>query len=175
MKESIWQIEWTEKYEIQKYSGEPMQSLFGTGAMLYSLRAACVSWHDYWNASHMTVIKVVDGGLRILGARASASPQTNLSICLYYLATYDDVIKRKHFPCYWPFVRGIHRSPVNPPLKGQWRGALMFSLICAWTNGWVNNREAGDLRSYRAHHDVAVNTLIKGQLSVFSSSSGQPF
>ena len=31
---------------------------------------------------------------------------------------------------------GIHRSPVNSPHKGQWRGALMFSLICAWTNGW---------------------------------------
>ena len=37
----------------------------------------------------------------------------------------------EHFPRYWPFVRGIHRSPVNSPHKGQWRGALMFSLICA--------------------------------------------
>ena len=43
----------------------------------------------------------------------------------------DDVIKWKHFPRYWPFVRGIHRSPVNSPHKGQWRGALMFSLIYA--------------------------------------------
>ena len=69
---------------------------------------------------------------------------------------HDDVIKWKHFPRYWPFVRGIHRSPVNSPLKGQWRGALMFSLICVWINGWVNNREAGDLRRYRAHYDVTV-------------------
>ena len=58
---------------------------------------------------------------------------------------HDDVFKWKHFPRYWPFVRGIHRFPVNSPHKGQWRGALMFSLICVWTNGWVNNREAGDL------------------------------
>ena len=43
---------------------------------------------------------------------------------------HDDVIKWKHFPRNWPFVRGIHRSPVNSPNKGQWRGALMFSLIC---------------------------------------------
>ena len=52
----------------------------------------------------------------------------------------DDVIKWKHFPCYpgyWPFVRGIHRSPVNSPHKGQWRGALIFSLICVWINDWV--------------------------------------
>ena len=73
---------------------------------------------------------------------------------------HDDVIKWKHFPCYWPFVRGIHRSPVNSPVnsphKGQWRGDLMFSLICVWTNDWVNNRGAGDLRRYRSHYDVTV-------------------
>ena len=57
---------------------------------------------------------------------------------------------------YWPCVRGIHRWPVNSPHKGQGRGALMFSLICAWINGWVNNREAGHLRPYRAHYDVTV-------------------
>ena len=43
---------------------------------------------------------------------------------------HDDVIKWKHFPRYWPFVRGIHRSPVNSPHKGQGRGALLFTLIC---------------------------------------------
>ena len=60
------------------------------------------------------------------------------------------------FPLYWPFVRGLHRCPVNSPHKGQWRGALMFYLICAWINGWVKNREAGDLRRCRAHYDVIV-------------------
>ena len=52
--------------------------------------------------------------------------------------------------------RVIHRSPVNSPHKGQWRGALMFSLICAWINGWVNNGEAGDLRRHRVHYDVTI-------------------
>ena len=47
-------------------------------------------------------------------------------------------------------------SPVNYPHKGQWRRALMFSSICAWINGWVNNREAGYLRHHRAHYDVTV-------------------
>ena len=69
---------------------------------------------------------------------------------------YDDVIKCTHFPRYWPFVRGIYRSPVNSPHKGQWRGALMFSLIFARINGWVNNGEAGDLRRHRAHYNVIV-------------------
>ena len=72
------------------------------------------------------------------------------------IMNHDDVIKWKHFPRYWPFVQGIHRSPVNSPHKGQWRGALMFSLICLWINGSVNNREVGHLRRYRAHYDVSV-------------------
>ena len=41
---------------------------------------------------------------------------------------------------------GNHRSPVNSYHKGQWRGALIFPLICTWTSSWANNREAGDLR-----------------------------
>ena len=123
---------------------------------------------------------------------------------------HDDVIKWKHFPRYWSFVRWIHRSPVNSPHRGQGRGALMFfncvfypvlflysitmknvflfpcgcilscfhglsfcsvlvsddeikkinhlmfSLIWAWINGWVSNREAGDLIHHRAHYDVTV-------------------
>ena len=51
---------------------------------------------------------------------------------------------------------GNSPGPVNSPHKGQWRGALMFSLICVWINDWVNNHEAGDLRRYRAHYDVTV-------------------
>ena len=30
---------------------------------------------------------------------------------------HDDAIKWKHFPRYWPFVRGIHRSPVTSPQR----------------------------------------------------------
>ena len=69
---------------------------------------------------------------------------------------HDDVIKWKHFPCYWPFVWGIHRSPVNSPNKVQWCRALMFCLICTWVRGWVNNVEASDLRHHHAHYDVIV-------------------
>ena len=57
------------------------------------------------------------------------------AMCYMLHAINDDVIKWKHFPRYWPFVWGIHRPPVNSPHKGQWRGALMFSLICARING----------------------------------------
>ena len=53
------------------------------------------------------------------------------SVFVQWSLCNDDVIKWKHFPRYWPFVRGIHRSPVNSPHKDQRGGALMFSLICA--------------------------------------------
>ena len=80
-------------------------------------------------------------------------PLANWSLVSISPSHYD-IIKWKHLPRNWPFVRGIHRSPVNSPLKGQWRGALVFSLICAWINGWVNNRQAGDLRRHGVHYDV---------------------
>ena len=91
--------------------------------------------------------------------RICAQLGSALFCCVYVIICWwihDDVIKWKHFPRNWPFVRGIHRSPVNSPHKGQWRGALILSLICVWINDWVNNREAGDLRRYRAHYDVIV-------------------
>ena len=71
-----------------------------------------------------------------------------------------NVIKWKHFPHYWPFVLGIHRSPVNSPHQSQWSGALVFSLIWPWINRWVNKLEAGDLRRHRPHYDVILMILI---------------
>ena len=82
---------------------------------------------------------------------------------------HDAVIKRKHFPQYWLFVRGIHWSIPHTHLphhhnphnhnyhhKGQWRRVLMFSLISASTNGWAKHRDVGDLWRHRAHYDVTV-------------------
>ena len=66
-------------------------------------------------------------------------------------------------PRYWPFVRGIHRSPVNSLHKCQWPGALMLPLTCAWINSWVNNGKAGDLRRHCAHYDVIVMHAINVQ------------
>ena len=83
---------------------------------------------------------------------------------IVHKSRHDDVIKWTHFPRYCPFVRGIHRWPVNSPHKGQRRGALVFSLICDWINSWVNNRDVGDLRRYRAHYDYIV---LEGAVSVF--------
>ena len=59
----------------------------------------------------------------------------------------DDVIKWKHFPRYRPFVRGIRRSPANSLAKVSHVELWVFRWSAPWINGWVNNRQAGDLSS----------------------------
>ena len=59
-------------------------------------------------------------------------------------------------PLWGEFTHHRGPSPVNSPHKGQWCGALMFSLICAWINSWVNNWDAGDLKHHCAHYDVTI-------------------
>ena len=97
---------------------------------------------------------------------------------------------------YWSLVQRIHRWPMNPmmtssngnifrvtghlcgeftspgkfPTQSQWRGALMFSLICVYLNGWVNNHEAGDLRRYCAHYDV----ILMQSSEILVTCSGNP-
>ena len=53
-------------------------------------------------------------------------------------------------------VKWIHRSPMDSLHIGQWRGAFMFSLMCAWTNDWANSLYAGDLRRHGAYCDVTL-------------------
>ena len=88
------------------------------------------------------------------------------------------VFKWKHFLRYWPIAG---KSPVAdefPAHEGQWRGALMFSLILDWINNWVNNREAGELRRHRAHYDVIVmdsdNTLALSRRQVIICNNDVP-
>ena len=75
------------------------------------------------------------------------------SLTIVYSTVYSGAVQRKYLSSpSLAFVRGIHRWPVNSPHKGQWRGALMFSLICARINGCVDNGEAGDFIRHRAHY-----------------------
>ena len=74
--------------------------------------------------------------------------QCHISIWVNFLF-HDDAIKRS-------IVQVTGLCPVNYTHKGQWLGASMFTFFCAWTNGWGNNRDAGDLRRHRAHYDGTV-------------------
>ena len=102
---------------------------------------------------------VQNGQFRLLSDIRSYLPVLYQAICKIN-KSHDDLIKWKHFPRNWPFVRGIHRSRWIPHTKAS-DAVLMFSLICVWINVWVNNREAGDLRRYRAYYDVIVMQLVE--------------
>ena len=86
-----------------------------------------------WNLHRKSIISIKKMHLKMSSAKVSAILVQCVCVCEEgdELIIHDDVIKWKHFPRYWPFLRGIHRSPVNSPHKDQWRGALMFSMICA--------------------------------------------
>ena len=102
----------------------------------------------------LTVMKIIIA--RIINGIATIPSPSSLQPLTDNNTEHDDVIKWKHFPCYWPFVQRIHQLPLNSPHKRQWHGALMFSLICAWLNCWANNRDASDLRHHPAYCDVTV-------------------
>ena len=79
-----------------------------------------------------------------------------VSLEVFILTSLSGNIFRVTGPLWWEFTGH----------KGQWRRALMFSVICAWSNGWANNRDAGDLRGHRAHYDVNVMSRVhQGQHS----------
>ena len=65
----------------------------------------------------------------------------------------DDVSKWKHFPRYWPFAKGIHRSPVDSPYQGPWHGAFFFLYVPEQTVEQTIETP-GDLGHHRAHYDV---------------------
>ena len=100
-------------------------------------------------------------------------PRASICVPLNFHSSRWSCSIRLHFPDSWwrhqmetfsaLLAIGAGNSPVTGefPHKGQWRGALMFSLICAWKNGWVNNREAGALRRQCAHYDVIVMFKFK--------------
>ena len=78
------------------------------------------------------------------------------TLCM--MVIHNDVVKWKHFPHNWPFVWGIHWSPVNSPYKGQCYRDLLLSLIYTWTSivYWVNNWDTSGLRCHRTQYDITV-------------------
>ena len=91
-------------------------------------------------------------------AEIQLRPRYNTAWWLHQIKTFSVLL---------PICVGIHRWPVISPHKGQRHGALMFSLICAWINVWVDNREVGDMRRHRAHYDVTVMVNIPKILAVY--------
>ena len=93
---------------------------------------------------------------------------------------HDDVIKWKHFLRYWPFVRGIHRSPVNSSHKDQSRGALMFYLFLRlnkrlskqWWDWWF---ETPSRSLWRHFNGIILNLTANILATSFDDGYGPEF
>ena len=101
----------------------------------------------------------------MLGRRENRGHEIGYSLCQSYVSTGIRVLlliwpwwrhQMETFSALLAICAGNSPVPVKSPHKGQWRGALMFSLIYARINSWVNNGGAGDLRRHRIHYDVTV-------------------
>ena len=108
-----------------------------------------VTWYlaDMAKADLLTLLSSITG-------LQCSSNGNNPMCCKCGLVCHDDVIKWKKISALLDLCAA--NSPVNSPHKGQWRRALLFYFIWAWTNGLVYNRDAGDLRWHRAHYYVTV-------------------
>ena len=109
---------------------------------LQDKKSASCRWHS--SMSFLPLGLWSGGGIVVACVRPSVRPYTlpcphdntsqiwagitKFGPCMNPGILHDDVINWKHFPRCWPFVLRIHRSPVNSPHKGQWRGALIFSF-----------------------------------------------
>ena len=85
-------------------------------------RVAVGTWHFQKHVSYIFanrvpyIVSILKYDvIHVIKVRTQDQPANGLAV---RLRQHDDVIKWKHFPRYWPFVRGIHRSPVNSPHKG---------------------------------------------------------
>ena len=64
-------------------------------------------------AAHRSGEIVLKQDYSVATAQSEREVTVHGSEFLTFMVRHDDVIKWKHFPFYWPFVRGIHRSPVD--------------------------------------------------------------
>ena len=146
----IW-ITWGCKYNIVyiskwKWFFSPVYQDLGTRHRYLRQGKVIASHNILWDASTQLCLEYMLLVPKYVYQSSNAYLRTIYPINMHMLLSldvvissvlHDDVIKWKHFARCWPFVRGIHRLPgflpVNSPHKGQWRGALIFSLICAWT------------------------------------------
>ena len=77
---------------------------------------------------------------------------------------HGDVIKWKHFPCYWPSVRGVHWSLVKRASDAElWCFLWSAPEQTIEQNSWANNRDTSDLWCYWTHHDVTVMQTLNSQ------------
>ena len=120
-------------------------------------------WMQNWGPSLCFENDVFNLTLLLLGGGGGGGGGVKRAIanCCFFCNSgpsleYYDVIKWKHFSHYWLLCGEFIGHRWIPLTKAGDAELWFFSLICAWINGWVNNRDTDDLRTHRAYYDVTV-------------------
>ena len=107
---------------------------------------------EQWSCTHPTYFIMV-----AVYAPASNNHEAINDCHVYLFVSYIIVMSSNgNIDALMVICAGVHRLQMNSPDKGQRCGALMMFPLIAWINGWINNRDAGDLKCHRAHYDVTV-------------------
>ena len=114
--------------------------------LLILSRPLFVVW-NFIKDLNLTPVGRISTTLRVL-VRVYTHPHQAIILHIYMMTSSNGNISRVTGPLCGEFT--------GHPRKGQWRGALLFSLICARINGWVNTRKVGDFRRNHARYDVTV-------------------
>ena len=130
-------------------SPDRRQAIIWTNAVILFIRTLGTNLREIWSETQTFSFK-------IMNLKMPSSKWQKICLGLNLLLHTISWWRHQMETCSALLALCVGNSPIigEFPSQSQWRGALMFSLICAWINGWVNNRKAGDLR--RAHYDVTV-------------------
>ena len=100
----------------------------------FAIRCNCISMSQDYSRQSLTCDKI-----RFIGPKSTHWP----ALVSYFdlVALHDDVIKWKHFPRNWPFVRGIHRSRWIPRTSAS--DAELWCFFDLLLNKWLSKQPWG--------------------------------
>ena len=103
--------------------------IFTWNTNLYRCAVVYTLWKTFWN---MVLHEIIGHGMDLMPCKQPRLSGSFIADAVPWNSWWRHQMET--FFAWLAFMRGIHRSPVNSPHKGQWRGALMFPLICSLNN-----------------------------------------
>ena len=139
----------------------PMWKLVHTGPIIsiFESNHRHYNWNlSPWRCSTHKIISMIKMGLNNHTLECCLTRAAWEAACLTWQPVLHHYysIKWKHFPRYWPFVRGIHGSSVDSRHKGPVTRIFDDLFNVSLKKGVKNNGMAVDLRRRDAHRDVTV-------------------
>ena len=115
---------------LEKYSGywcPGYANSHDIGTVVQTCSFLSSMWNDLHHSHHLGVDNIKENKWHFYVSRKTFVRKGSIICDVFFHIIHDDVIKWKHFPRNWPFVRGIHRSRWIPHTKAS--GAELWCFI----------------------------------------------